>query len=609
VGIAYQLDTAARIEDRFPHQSAAWRLRAAAFLDQAEAGRDPYPAARGEIVPRGYRSALVEDLQGYAVYLPPNYDPTTPHPLMVVLHGGSSNGNLFLGVVLGRNLPWTEYKQHLWDVFTPRWSPDDWIVVAPDGFGQVMWRWMGERDVLDVIDDVRRSYAVDDDRIVLGGLSNGGVGAYAIGSRHASRFAAVHAMAGAPSWVQYAGGLPRRAAERRTLLPWSGLHLIENTVNTDFRWFHGDADTGPMRPEYVREYEAAVRRHGLPDHGTWYEAGHDILYRVHRHGRIYDDLDDVMREPRPREVRVVTGDYRAARQHWVTVTRLARFPELGQVVARVVDEAPGRRLEVTTRDVRALALDLRQAPVAETGALRIEVDGDEVYTGPREALGDRVHLLRPDPGGPWRPGFPTPPEDGLSKRPGLSGPITDAYVVPLVHVYGTQRPDQAEALRDAAERGARGWPLWLWRFQQPVMADVDVDPETLASSHLVLYGTPGSNAVLDAVADELPIRVTAGGNGPGGVIVGGERIASGPDVGVRFVFPSPQALAAGRDRYLVVQAGTTPDAVTAGHRLPDFLPDWVVYDERTTRSRPRLLTGSRRPVAMGWFDDHWQLVD
>jgi len=47
---------------------------------------------------------------------------------------------------------WKEYDKHLWDDFSPKWSPD-WIVVAPDGFGQVMWRFMGDQDVLDVIAD------------------------------------------------------------------------------------------------------------------------------------------------------------------------------------------------------------------------------------------------------------------------------------------------------------------------------------------------------------------------------------------------------------------------------------------------------------------------
>ena len=123
---------------------------------------------------------------------------------MIVLHGGSSNGNLFLGVVLGNNMNWKEYDIHLWDRYEPRWSPP-WIVAAPDGYGQVLWRWMGEQDVLDVIADISQHYNVDADRVVLSGLSNGGVGAYAIGTRHASRFSVVQAIAGSPSWIQYAG--------------------------------------------------------------------------------------------------------------------------------------------------------------------------------------------------------------------------------------------------------------------------------------------------------------------------------------------------------------------------------------------------------------------
>ena len=43
-------------------------------------------------------------------------------------------------------------------------------------------------------------------------------------------------------------------------------------------------------------------------------------------------------------------------------------------------------------------------------------------------------------------------------------------------------------------------------------------------------------------------------------------------------------------------ANATIDGVAAAHRLPDFLPDYVVYDRDSTRSRPRLLfDGRRRP--------------
>ncbi|MEY4581671.1 MAG: hypothetical protein RL701_6374, partial [Pseudomonadota bacterium] len=135
--ISLQLDIADRIHKGFSTQAQAFRARATRWLDDATQGRDPLQAARGQIVMRGYASPISQTMQGYAVYLPKNYDPAKSYPLMLVLHGGSANGNLFLGVVLGNNMNWKEYDQHLWDDFKPQYEPD-WIVVAPDGFGHVM---------------------------------------------------------------------------------------------------------------------------------------------------------------------------------------------------------------------------------------------------------------------------------------------------------------------------------------------------------------------------------------------------------------------------------------------------------------------------------------
>jgi hypothetical protein len=589
--IEYLIDTAQRIDGRHAPQATAWRQRAARYLDAVREGHDPYLEAKGAIVNRGYRSPLSTRLQGYAVYLPPDYDPDARYPLYIALHGGSSNGNLFLGVVLGNNMPWEKYREHLYDDYEPRWKPD-WIVVAPTGFGQVMWRWMGEQDVLDVLDDVRRHYSVDTDRVVLGGLSNGGVGAYALGMRHAWRFAAVQAMAGAPSWIQYAGGQPR-PEERPVMERWSGLHLAPNIRNTDFRYYHGHADGGPMKPQFVQTLSDRLDALDLPNQSTWYDTGHDILYLVHRHGRVYGQLEDLRRDRSPAEVTVVTGDYRANRQHWVTVTRIAPYPALARVDARV----EGTTVHATTDRVRALSLDLRTLPPTGDGDVRIVVDGTEAYRGPRDRLGHVLHLVRDGDG--WRTGFPADPPDALVKRPGASGPLTDAYYGRMVHVYGTGNPDHTSALERAARKGSSGWPLWLWDYDQRVVADTEVTDELMRSAHLVLYGTAGDNSVLERIRDRLPIQITED------AVLVGERRHEGRDVGVRFIHPNPLA----PDRYVVVQAGVTPDAVNRGHNLPDFLADYAVYDGKTTRNRPRLTFGANRPLETGYFDVHWRLGD
>ncbi len=591
VSLDYSLDVASRIERNFVPQSAAWRARVARYLERARAGRDPYLEQGGQITNRGYVSPLSSIRQGYAIYLPPGYDPSRTYPLLVMLHGGSSNGNLFLGVVLGNNMDWLTYDQHLWDEYTPRWSPD-WIVVAPDGFGQVLWRWMGEADVLAVIDDVQRHYSVDADRVVLGGLSNGGLGAYALGIRQAWRFSMVQAIAGAPSWLQYTGGTPTRE-ETLAMTAWSGMDLIENSVNTDFRFYHGTRDPGPMRPAYVQALEQRMRAIGLQPNVRWFDFGHDLLYLVHRHGRVYPEMAAVRRDLRPREVRVVTGDYRASRQHWVSVSRIERYPALARVVARASDGA----IDVETNNTLELALDLRDAPIGDTTTLRVVVDGADVYAGPRAPLGHVARLHREEDGR-WQLGR-LAATGALEKVPGVSGPLTDAYYGAMIHVYGTLNAEQTEGLRQAAQRGARGWPLWLWNYQQRVVADVDVTDDMMQSAHLVLYGTPGSNALIERFADRLPIHVESNA-----IVVGARRIG-GEELGVRFIHPNPDA----PTRYVVVQAGTTVASVLRGHNLPDFLPDWVVYDQRTAARRARLISGRNAQRAMGYFDRFWRVAD
>lgn len=584
--IRYVVDVADRIRTSFPSDAPEWQTRARRYLEAAEQGRDPFVQKEelGRIVSRGYSSPISQRVQGYTVYVPPNYTPDKSWPLMVVLHGGSSNGNLFLGVVLGNNMNWKEYDDHLWHRYEPRWSPD-WIVVAPDGYGQVLWRYMGEQDVLDVISDVQKHYNVDPARVALSGLSNGGVGAYSIGSRHAWRFSVVQAMAGAPSWILYAGEASVAEPEAKIMRSISAIDLAENWFNTDFRYYHGNVDPGPMRPMFIQRLDKSVEARGIPHRGQWFEAGHDLLYIVHRHGKVYTDLKESRQKHKPADVHVVSGDYRAARQHWLEITRFHQYPDL----AKLEGHATGNTIEIKTDNVDAFAIDMQNVPTGETTQLR--VDGSQIFQGKTSELGARAQLVKD---GTWKLGTPKAP--GLEKKPKLSGPISDAYFERMVHVYGTKNVANEKELKKLAEKGARGWPLWLWTVEQEVVADRDLTAEQRQNGHLVLYGTPGDNSVLDEVAAQLPIRVD------GEALVVGEKRFQTKGVGTRFIYPNPK----NPERYVIVQTAPTIDGVRRGHNLPDFVPDYVIYDAKTTAARARLVP-ARAPLARGYFDAKWGL--
>ena len=106
--------------------------------------------------------------QPYGLYLPKQYDPQKKYPLVISLHGAYSNHRLNLRRVFGKgnrigetDAEATRYWPQLRDV--------DFIVASPLARGTMGYKGIAEKDVYDVLGDVKRRFSVDEDRIYLRG--------------------------------------------------------------------------------------------------------------------------------------------------------------------------------------------------------------------------------------------------------------------------------------------------------------------------------------------------------------------------------------------------------------------------------------------------------
>jgi poly(3-hydroxybutyrate) depolymerase len=214
---------------------------ARAYADVMLGGEDPYEVARGVMV-KAYRSEWDQTLQPYALYVPRDYDPGHPWPLVVALHGAHSNHRHMLRRVFGLdNRPdETDEEASRNDLPFPEVPA---LVVAPFGRGEIMgYDGLGEEDVLHVIADVRRAYKIDADRISLTGLSMGGGGTWTIGLRHPELFAALAPVCGVTdvrTWIRREE-IPEY--DYKVLEEMSPPALAENAAHMRVFIFHGDAD-------------------------------------------------------------------------------------------------------------------------------------------------------------------------------------------------------------------------------------------------------------------------------------------------------------------------------------------------------------------------------
>jgi poly(3-hydroxybutyrate) depolymerase len=154
-----------------------------AILSGLDAGKDPFAGKHGD-GRRAYRSAVDNTLQPYRLFVPESYDGSKSTPLLVALHGmGGDENSMF-----------DSYANGLLKREAERVG---FIVACPKGRDPAsMYRGTAEKDVLDVMAEVQRTYRIDSTRIYLMGHSMGAYGTWSIAMNQPDLFAALGPISG-----------------------------------------------------------------------------------------------------------------------------------------------------------------------------------------------------------------------------------------------------------------------------------------------------------------------------------------------------------------------------------------------------------------------------
>jgi hypothetical protein len=324
---------------------------------------------------RGFRSQLDSSYQPYGLIVPEGLDTSKPVPLYVWMHGrGDTQCDLqFCYQFTGTKAPGPL-------------QPADAIVLHPFGRYCNGWKSAGEIDVFEAIEDVKRRFKIDDNRIVLAGFSMGGAGAWHLGAHYADRWCAVHAGAGFVDVRRYQNVTPDKMPPWYEEKLW-GLYDVpdyrRSLLNVPVIAYSGEEDKQKASAD-IMEAELAAEGYKIP-HFIGPKMGHkyhpEVLVEVQK--KIAEAVAKG-RDEFPKKVSLQTKTLRYNEMFWVSATRLKRHWDDARIDAEWTD--CGVRL--TTKNVAMIRLQLPESAVKRGVRFDAHVTVD-----------DQVLIVKEDAGG------------------------------------------------------------------------------------------------------------------------------------------------------------------------------------------------------------------
>ncbi len=550
-----------------------------------QAGKTPWLAQKGLVV-RGYRSRIDGSVQPYGMVIPESYS-GAPARLDTWFHGRGETLSELAFMDQRRKQPGQALAK-------------DALVIHLYGRYSCANKFAGEIDLLEALEHAGKFYAIDEDRVIVRGFSMGGAATWQFATHYAERWCAASPGAGFSETPEFLKGFQ---GEDVYSAPWYQQKLWHWYNATDYalNLFHcptvaysGELDRQKQAADAM---EAALRAEHID---LLHLIGPQTEHKIHPDSmaEIEQRLAEIAaggRARMPYEVHFTTWMLRYHRMHWVAVDALEEHWERTRVHASITGPSS---LKVRTQNVAALTFDMPagHCPLHPMERPLIEIDGEKVSVRrPKSDRSWRVHL-RQDTRGGWQEVLSAEePGAALAKKPGLQGPIDDAFmdrflmVLPTGEAWNAQPAEWAEA---EAKRAQFEWRR-QFRGDAPVKKDSEVTEADIASSHLVLWGDPGSNALLARLLDKLPVQWTKEK-----LIANSKEYAATGHMPV-LVFPNPLNPA----RYVVLNSGFTyrEYAYLNNARQVPMLPDWAVVDlsEAAGTVRPGRIADA------GFFDEHW----
>ncbi len=379
-------------------------------------GKPSWTTQTGPVV-RGYVSKTDGSVQPFGLVVPASFQPNSgrSHRLDLWCHGRGEKLTE-LSFIQGRlNSP---------GEFTP---PNAFVLHLYGRYCNAN-KFAGEVDLFEAYENVRKHYPIDENRLVIRGFSMGGAACWQFAVHYAGMFAAAAPGAGfaeTPEFLRVfqSENVQPAEYERKLWNLYDCPGYAINLFNCPTVAYSGEVDKQKQAADVMAK---ALAGEGMElTHLIGPKTGH--AYHPQTKIELNRRIDAIVARGRnsvPRQVKFATFTLRYNRMFWLTLDGLEEHWSQARVDAQI---AGNNSVRLKTQNVAALTLSFGpgQCPLDSTQKPHVVLD-DKELAGPSVQT-DRswvAHFRKGVDG--WA--LVTSADDGtLAKRPGLQGPIDDAF--------------------------------------------------------------------------------------------------------------------------------------------------------------------------------------
>ena len=567
-------------------------------LAEESNGRDPFLGRLGYLE-RAYFSPIDQSAQPYFVQVPSAAKEfLTPAP-------GLAAKKFPLVIFLHGYVP--DYDRHRWwdplPEFNAHFERQGAFLAIPFGRSNADFLGPGEVDVLDVLNEIKRLYPIDEDRIYLYGYSMGGMAVYSLGGHYPGLWAAGIVIAGRADspLLMRTGGLATLAPFKQFLIRTDQpIDLCENFVNIPLRIYHGNEDQF-ISPKEAQQMEARLQEIGCDAKLSILPGNHWFGFDLMCDEELVKWLLGQKRDPHPKLRKLKNYSLRFGQHQGLRVEQITGVLTPFTLEWSLTQEAVAfKRLEGSLG-----ALCMQNLPKRTKVQLP---EGETPFALHAGIFMANLTCNRTLSRTGWGP-------ENLQKNSWKSaarcGPVKEATYGPFLLVYGTSGGEEAtKRLKAQAEQFEKEWYEFA-KGHVKVKADAEITDEEKKTKNLFLFGEEQENSLHAAAAatGKLPFTVK-----DGKVALDGKWVDL-KNRGFLYLYPSPFE-GAGEDRSLVLAAGFPYGHVSkkmAGRDEPvlnlpinhllDLVPDFLLYGDQEDSDG----TGTNRPIVAGFFDGKWKL--